>query len=248
MSWKGVVLWMVECSRSGTSPSPWNAPQGFLCQCNNSIDSPIHPLSVRDPDGQPNLSVEQEKVSPIWRRPVFVNPSFGRHRSPPRRIFPWEILQHVVTDCSLCASISVCLEHGRRFGSLVRWNFASLYILNSSRWSLQNQLCTTHQQAKQGKTRLRAPKKVVMMFGFSSMAHGAGYLLKLSWNRSTDLLRQIGKKNVVFSPDIILIGPQLSMTSCHFILPMEHLCAWQSFLPRHRRMSGLRGTHYGLVI
>ena len=126
--------------------------------------------------------------------------------------------------------------------------FASLYTFNSSRWSLQNQLCTTHQQVKQGKTRLKAPKKVVMMFGFSLMAHGAGYLLKLSWNRSTDLPRQIGKKQAFFSPDITLIGLQLSMTSCHFILLMGYLCAWQSFLPRHRRMKGLRGTHYGLVI
>ena len=36
-----------------------------------------------------------------------------------RRILPEDILQHIVTDCSVCASISVCLEHSRRFGSTV---------------------------------------------------------------------------------------------------------------------------------
>ncbi|KIM39736.1 hypothetical protein M413DRAFT_446644 [Hebeloma cylindrosporum] len=70
-----------------------------------------------DPDGQPNFSPEQAKVSPVWRRPsskMAVGLTAGRSR---RRIFPQEILQHIVTDCSVCASISVCLEHGLRFGS-----------------------------------------------------------------------------------------------------------------------------------
>ncbi|CAA7265581.1 unnamed protein product [Cyclocybe aegerita] len=69
-----------------------------------------------DPDGQPKLSPDQERVSPIWRRPGFTLLSPATTK-PSRRILPQEILQHVVTDCSVCASISVCLEHGRRFGS-----------------------------------------------------------------------------------------------------------------------------------
>ncbi len=43
------------------------------------------------------------------------------------KLLPQEILQHVVTDCSVCASISVCLEHARRFDSGVRL----LNLLNS---------------------------------------------------------------------------------------------------------------------
>lgn len=74
-------------------------------------------FTLRDPDGQPNLSPEQAKVSTIWRRPAL-----GTHASPDRlrqQILPQEILQHIVTDCSVCASMSVCLEHARRFGSNV---------------------------------------------------------------------------------------------------------------------------------
>ena len=70
-----------------------------------------------DPDGQPKLSPDQQKNSCIWKRP---NQRPGKsvdilHR----QILPEDILQHVVTDCSVCASISVCLEHSRRFGSTV---------------------------------------------------------------------------------------------------------------------------------
>ncbi|KAH9481424.1 Calpain-like protease palB/RIM13 [Psilocybe cubensis] len=67
-----------------------------------------------DPDGQPKLSPEQEKVSPIWRRPQSATSSATMTK---RCILPEEIIQHIVTDCSVCASISVCLEHGRRFGT-----------------------------------------------------------------------------------------------------------------------------------
>ncbi|KAG6871578.1 hypothetical protein C0995_002896 [Termitomyces sp. Mi166 len=66
------------------------------------------------PDGPPKLSPEQVKVSPLWRRVPSIRTIDAR-----REILPQEILQHVVTDCSVCASISVCLEHSRRFGSNV---------------------------------------------------------------------------------------------------------------------------------
>jgi hypothetical protein len=70
-----------------------------------------------DPDGQPKLSPDQQKNSCIWKRP---NQRPGRSVDIlRRRILPEDILQHIVTDCSVCASISVCLEHSRRFGSTV---------------------------------------------------------------------------------------------------------------------------------
>ncbi|KJA22940.1 hypothetical protein HYPSUDRAFT_138453, partial [Hypholoma sublateritium FD-334 SS-4] len=73
--------------------------------------SPTH-----DPHGQPTLSPEQEKVHSVWRRPVatLMDSSAAPARS---KVLPQQILQHIVTDCSVCASISVCLEHGRRFES-----------------------------------------------------------------------------------------------------------------------------------
>ena len=70
-----------------------------------------------DPDGQPKLSPDQQKNSCIWKRP---NKRPGQSVDIlRRRILPEDILQHIVTDCSVCASISVCLEHSRRFGSTV---------------------------------------------------------------------------------------------------------------------------------
>ncbi|KAG6828847.1 hypothetical protein H0H92_006606 [Tricholoma furcatifolium] len=68
--------------------------------------------SYIDSDGQPKLSPEQAEVFPVWRRVPPIRASYVKNP-----ILPQEILQHIVTDCSVCASISVCLEHSRRFGS-----------------------------------------------------------------------------------------------------------------------------------
>ncbi|KAF9494200.1 cysteine proteinase [Pleurotus eryngii] len=67
-----------------------------------------------DSDGQPRLSEEQLKASPVWRRAAGSAASINQERS---RLLPQDILQQIVTDCSVCASISVCLEHTNRFGS-----------------------------------------------------------------------------------------------------------------------------------
>ncbi|KDQ28322.1 hypothetical protein PLEOSDRAFT_1041381, partial [Pleurotus ostreatus PC15] len=69
-----------------------------------------------DSDGQPRLSEEQLKASPVWRRAAGPAASINQERS---RLLPQDILQQIVTDCSVCASISVCLEHTNRFGSNV---------------------------------------------------------------------------------------------------------------------------------
>ncbi|KAJ7350713.1 hypothetical protein DFH08DRAFT_115762 [Mycena albidolilacea] len=67
-----------------------------------------------DTDGKMGLSPEQSKVFPEWRQPA-VSESDGATAD--WRLRPQDILQHVITDCSVCASISVCLEHSQRFGS-----------------------------------------------------------------------------------------------------------------------------------
>ncbi|KAK0459293.1 uncharacterized protein EV420DRAFT_1677658, partial [Desarmillaria tabescens] len=71
-----------------------------------------------DPDGQPSLSPEQVESSTVWRRPdALANNEFLPLGSDPKalRIRPQDIVQQVVTDCSVCASLSVSLEHCRRF-------------------------------------------------------------------------------------------------------------------------------------
>ncbi|KAF4563111.1 cysteine protease [Pleurotus pulmonarius] len=67
-----------------------------------------------DSDGQPRLSGEQLKASPVWRRAVGSAAPIDQERT---RLLPQDILQQIVTDCSVCASISVCLEHTNIFGS-----------------------------------------------------------------------------------------------------------------------------------
>ncbi|KAF9524839.1 hypothetical protein CPB83DRAFT_885980 [Crepidotus variabilis] len=85
---------------------PWEDP------VKQSLDSSV----FRDPEGQPVLSPEQQRVSSVWRR-VISDTSTTTESRPSHRISPQEVLQHIITDCSFCASISVCLEHSRRFGS-----------------------------------------------------------------------------------------------------------------------------------
>ncbi|KIY50677.1 cysteine proteinase [Fistulina hepatica ATCC 64428] len=65
------------------------------------------PPQFMDPEGQPELSSTQQELAPVWRRP----PATGERHI----LFPWEVHQQVVTDCSFCASVAVCLQHNQRF-------------------------------------------------------------------------------------------------------------------------------------
>ncbi|KAK0183648.1 hypothetical protein F5146DRAFT_1085661 [Armillaria mellea] len=67
-----------------------------------------------DPDGQPSLSPEQVELSTVWRRPDAEFLTLGSDQMV-LPIRPQDIVQQVVTDCSVCASLSVSLEHCRRF-------------------------------------------------------------------------------------------------------------------------------------
>ncbi|KAJ6491676.1 hypothetical protein C8R47DRAFT_976286 [Mycena vitilis] len=81
----------------------------------SSSNASSHAL-FEDPDGEMGLSPEQLKVFPQWRRPA-VSERDGEIAD--TRLRPQDILQHIITDCSVCASISVCLEHSQRFNSEV---------------------------------------------------------------------------------------------------------------------------------
>jgi len=60
----------------------------------------------------PHLSLDQQQNSAVWRKvddiPVF---------SPSSPLFPQDVVQHIITDCSVCASIASCVQHHRRFQS-----------------------------------------------------------------------------------------------------------------------------------
>ncbi|KAI0827990.1 hypothetical protein BC628DRAFT_1432146 [Trametes gibbosa] len=77
---------------------------------------------------QPPLSAEQRQLDATWNRP---HP--GRHRlySDEGSILqPQDILQHVVSDCSVCGAVAVCIDHHRRFGS--KMIASSLYPQDAS--------------------------------------------------------------------------------------------------------------------
>ncbi|KAF9029355.1 cysteine proteinase [Hymenopellis radicata] len=100
--------------------------QSYVLQKSSSVHGHVYPLwdeassntlssstEFSDPDGQPSLSPEQREVATIWRRPhckAYTDPTIWQ-------IGAQDIVQHIVTDCSVCASLSVCVEHSRRFGS-----------------------------------------------------------------------------------------------------------------------------------
>lgn len=66
---------------------------------------------------QPVLSPEQQSHRAVWRRqdPLKVQ----KESSSSLSLLPSEIIQHIVSDCSVCGGISVCVDHHRRFGSKV---------------------------------------------------------------------------------------------------------------------------------
>ncbi|EIM80748.1 cysteine proteinase, partial [Stereum hirsutum FP-91666 SS1] len=79
-----------------------------------------------DPEGQLQLSTEQKAASVEWRRPSQLpnteidvqSGSQSSLRLPDSKT----IRQRTVADCSLCASIVVCLQHHERHGSTVGRN------------------------------------------------------------------------------------------------------------------------------
>ncbi|KAL4248263.1 peptidase C2 family protein [Abortiporus biennis] len=63
---------------------------------------------------QPSLSPEQLRHAAVWRN--FPPTQFPVY-STDYVLEPEDIIQHVVSDCSLCASVAICLNYDRRFGT-----------------------------------------------------------------------------------------------------------------------------------
>ncbi|KAH8103263.1 hypothetical protein BXZ70DRAFT_888986, partial [Cristinia sonorae] len=62
---------------------------------------------------QPPLSTEQISQGAMWKT------WSSSETSALEELAPEDIVQHIVSDCSVCASISVCIDHNRRFQSKV---------------------------------------------------------------------------------------------------------------------------------
>jgi calpain-7 len=74
---------------------------------------------ISDKDGAPQLSLAHSAASAEWKRPSGELPLVDFE-------IPDEIVQDVVSDCSVIAALGVCAEHRQRFGSCVRcsWSVA----------------------------------------------------------------------------------------------------------------------------
>lgn len=73
---------------------------------------------------QPPLCNDQVSHGATWKSAKDVWPSTAFDFSIPAR----QIQQRVVSDCSVCAAIAVCIEHHRRFESRVRLSCSFLWI------------------------------------------------------------------------------------------------------------------------
>ena len=87
------------------------------CVCIHFINIPPEVDEDRDRPDQPELAQAQLAQSATWKLPAELCPDWS-HSS--NDIQPQDIAQRVVSDCSVCASIVVCLAHHKRFSSKVR--------------------------------------------------------------------------------------------------------------------------------
>ncbi|KAG9094077.1 cysteine protease [Ceratobasidium sp. 370] len=80
---------------------------------NPDLSDALSGLSVApfvDRDGAPQLSTSHHAASAVWKRPSQELPLVDLDN-------PDEIVQDVVSDCSVIAALGVCEEHRQRFGS-----------------------------------------------------------------------------------------------------------------------------------
>ncbi|KAJ3824781.1 hypothetical protein F5880DRAFT_1479544, partial [Lentinula raphanica] len=89
--------------------------QSYVLQKGGNINGSTFPLwhepASSVPQNQPQLSALQSKHNAVWKD------ALEDLLTEDRPVFPQEISQNIVTDCSVCASISCCIDHDQRFGS-----------------------------------------------------------------------------------------------------------------------------------
>ena len=84
----------------------------------------------RDHPDQPELAQAQLAQSAAWKHPAELCSSCT-HSS--HDVEPQDIAQRIISDCSVCASIVVCLVHHKRFSSKVRlWRHSGHRYLNTT--------------------------------------------------------------------------------------------------------------------
>ncbi|KAH7334763.1 hypothetical protein B0J17DRAFT_671415 [Rhizoctonia solani] len=111
--------------------------------CVNDITLPVWPVKLDqsprqsnqsgavfiDTDGAPQLSPAHSAASAEWKRPSTELPMVDLE-------VPDEIVQDVVSDCSVIAALGVCAEHRQRFGSCLA--LCSIYPQNDQNIPFRN--------------------------------------------------------------------------------------------------------------
>ncbi|KAG9312146.1 hypothetical protein JVU11DRAFT_7434 [Chiua virens] len=103
--------------------------QSYVLRRSSTVNDIRHPLwsepvpppsnpgtRYSDPNGQPTLplSIVSNSTVVTWKRATW-DPSASQALS--SNLTPADIEQNIINDCSVCASISVCLQHNQRFNS-----------------------------------------------------------------------------------------------------------------------------------
>lgn len=100
---------------------------------------------------QPELSEEQSRQSASWQNPAADG---GTICTSADSLFPEDVSQHTVSDCSFCASIAVCIAHNRTFKTKVGllracWGQRAQTLISSSGFLLCIPKMTSDYQLRQ---------------------------------------------------------------------------------------------------
>ncbi|KIJ15557.1 hypothetical protein PAXINDRAFT_77338, partial [Paxillus involutus ATCC 200175] len=109
----------------GVVPINWFGvdQQSYVLRKSSTVNNIRYPLWTEvvpfDPDGQPSIPVSTSPNlhSYEWKRLLRDPFSCSSSRMLSQPLTPTDIEQNMVDDCSLCASIAVCVQHNRKFNS-----------------------------------------------------------------------------------------------------------------------------------
>lgn len=83
-----------------------------------------------DPSGQPAISLSKttNPIAVTWKRPPL---ELVVSRELSLTLTPADIDQSIISDCSVCASVAVCIQHNQRFNSRVCFSSFILSLLGA---------------------------------------------------------------------------------------------------------------------
>ena len=126
----------------GTNLSPCHPIQGHLTRTYNSFLAGATPrclLDPSDPNGQPTIhpSKTTNSTAITWKK---LSHDLLTPEGPSSTLTPTDIDQNIINDCSLCASVAICIQHNQRFNSRVCFLLTHLLSCSSAPSSTHTQI------------------------------------------------------------------------------------------------------------